>query len=310
MASALINTTEELQNWFHQSGVSDPLHTCIGPLPLSKASLGRWSCNRPDERIHSNFPHPDCYRIAVMLAPLEARIWDAGSPIWGGMIAANRFRICPPGESGSWRRMSACDIVNIFIPITFVDQFAALRGDHKHNSLTAISFTHDKQVLELVHQMLDARVIAGPLATQVCDSAMTILVSYLLEHYSKPQLQDESCGVSGLSGLSGARLRKILAFMAEHLDAMISNAQLAAICNMSEAHFSREFRRAMGLPPHQYMMKLRLEHACLALLQEDARIVDIAYECGFNNASHFTRSFAAQFGMPPAQYRMQRRCAN
>lgn len=308
MASAFINTTAELENWFHQSGVHAPLQTCIGPLPVSKASLGRWSCDdRPDEQIHSNSPHPDCYRIAVMLAPLEARIWNRGSPIWGGMIAANRFRICSPGESGQWRRMSACDIVNIFIPISFVEHFAHLRGDDVSANLTPNLFTPDRNVLDLVHQMLDAEMLAGPLAAQVCDSAMTILVSYLLEHYSKPVSPED---MSITSGLSGIRLRKILSFIANNIDAIDSNAQLAAICNMSEAHFSRAFKRTMGVPPHQYIMKLRLERACLALLNEEARIVDIAYACGFNNASHFTRSFTAQFGVPPALYRLQRRLSN
>jgi AraC family transcriptional regulator len=312
MASALINTTAELKNWFHQSGVVHPLQTCIGPLPVSRASLGRWSCDdRPDQRIHANFPHPDCYRIAVMLAPLEARIWDGSSPIWGGMIAANRFRICPPYESGRWCRMSACDIVNIFIPIALVDHFAALRGDRDGATLIANLFTPDKNVIELVHKMLDAEMLAGPLATQICDSAMTILVCYLLEHYSKPWRQEKNHeDLSYSSGLSGARLRKILSFMANNTETSTSNSQLAAICAMSEAHFSREFRRAMGIPPHQYMMKLRLERACLALLNEETRIVDIAYECGFNNASHFTRAFASQFGVPPAQYRSQRRKSN
>jgi len=308
MASAFINNTAELENWFHQSGVPEPLQACIGPLPISKASLGRWSCDdRPDEQIHSNLPHPDCYRIAVMLAPLEARIWNRGSPIWGGMIAANRFRICPPGEAGQWRRMSACDIVNIFIPISFVDHFAELRGDLESANLAPNLFTPDRHVINLVHQMLDADMLAGPLAAQVCDSTISILVSYLLEHYSKPgRLEEPNAG----SGLSGTRLRKILAFMAEHIDTITANAELAAICNMSEAHFSREFKRAMGLPPHQYIMKLRLEQACLALANQETRILDIAYACGFNNASHFSRSFTAHFGIPPAVYRLQRRKSN
>ena len=304
MASSLINSTAELKNWFHQSGVNTPLQTCIGPLPISKASLGRWSCDdSPDEQIHSNSPHPDSYRIAVMLAPLEARIWNSGSPIWGGMIAANRFRICPPGESASWRRMSACDIVNIFIPISFVDHFAEMRGDKDGVNLAANLFTPDRNVIELVHKMLDADMLAGPLAAQVCDSAMTILVSYLLEHYSKPSGNEESAVASGLSG---ARLRKVLSFIAENIETIDSNSQLAAICKMSEAHFSREFKRSMGIPPHQYVMKLRLERACLALLNQETRIIDIAYECGFNNASHFTRCFSSQFGVPPALYRLQR----
>jgi AraC family transcriptional regulator len=76
---------------------------------------------------------------------------------------------------------------------------------------------------------------------------------------------------------------------------------------MSAAHFSREFRRAVGLPPHQYMVKLRLERARDALLNADDRIVDIAQECGFADASHFSRAFATHFGMSPTSFRYQHR---
>ncbi|MBI3712001.1 MAG: helix-turn-helix transcriptional regulator [Burkholderiales bacterium] len=301
-----LNSQQALINWFHQSGVRDPLTTCIGPLPQTRAALGRWSCSEPDEHIHTNIPHPDSYRIAVMLAPLEARIWEGNSPIWGGMIAANRFRICPPGESGRWRRLSACDIVNIFIPIALVDHYAELRGDF-HERLSTTSFTQDRQVLNLVHMMLDADILAGSLATQVRENAMSILVSYLLEHYS--QRQPQTGNKEENSSLSGARLRRVLMVMSQHMHAPLSNAEMASICAMSEAHFSREFRRAMGTPPHQYLMRLRLEQASQALLKDDSRIVDIACDYGFNNASHFSRSFTAQYGVPPAIYRTQRRTA-
>lgn len=312
MSTPQLDSQQALQNWFHQSGVRDPLTTCIGPLPHTKAALGRWSCSEPDEQIHTNIPHPDSYRIVIMLAPLEARIWEGNNPIWGGMIAANRFRICPPGESGRWRRLSACDIVNIFIPIALVDHYAYLRGDLQDrfsaNSLSATSFTQDKQVLNLVHTLLDADILAGSLATQVRENTMSILVSYLLEHYGQRQSQfahkDEN------SSLSGARLRRVLTVMNQYMHAPLSNAEIASICGMSEAHFSREFRRAMGTPPHQYLMRLRLEQAGQALLKSDSRIVDIACDFGFNNASHFSRSFTAQFGVPPAIYRVQRRSAS
>ncbi|MBY0572200.1 MAG: AraC family transcriptional regulator [Undibacterium sp.] len=301
MGYYLNSSTDELRNWFARSGVEDPLRTCIGPLPQSRAALGRWASSRPDSRIHSNIPHPDCYRLVLLMAPLEARIWNSGDAIWGGMIASSRFRICAPNEIGSWSRASACDIVNLFIPKQFVEQLACLRGESQVVSLNSTLFTYDKTVFELVQTMLDAETLSGPLVAQVCDSAMLILVSYLLEHYSKPIDAEQSAGISW------RRLRKVLAYIETHLETLPSNVELAAMCGMSEAYFSREFRRAVGQPPHQYMMKKRIESASQLLLSGEHRVVDIAHEFGFNDASHFTRSFCAQFGMTPAQYK-QKRC--
>lgn len=297
-----METTEALKDWFQRSGVHAPLHTCIGPLPGSGAAIVRWSSEQPDAAIQPVCAHSDSYRIAVMLEPVDARIWHGGNPVWGGVIAANRFRICPPSPASQWSRLSGCDIVNLFIPTALIDRLGAQRQTPVPMALGASSFTADRLVLELVQRMLGAEALAGPLAPQFCDSLVVALASYLLEHYSKPATHQEQ------SSLGGTRLRKVLAHMAANVADDISNLTLADVCGMSEAHFSREFHRAVGLPPHRYMMKLRLEQARAALLADKARIVDIAYACGFHDASHFSRAFSQHYGMPPASFRRQR-CA-
>ncbi|MBY0572452.1 MAG: AraC family transcriptional regulator [Undibacterium sp.] len=304
MSESIINSADALKCWFALSGVSAPLQTCIGPLPSSKASVVRWTSDQADELIQTLSPHPGSYRISVMLEPLEARIWSNNKQIWAGLIAANRFRICPPSGLGYWSRMSGCDIVNLFIPLDLVDQLSFQRGDLKSLELAANMFTSDRHVLDFVHKILDANLLAGPLANQFCDYLVSSLVIYLLEHYTKPLRQTE------VSSLSGVRLRKVLAHIAESKTEDVSIAELAGLCGISESHFSRAFRLAVGLPPYQYMMKQRLIRACDALMSANNRIVDIAYECGFHNASHFSRSFTAYFGMPPASFRRQRRSAS
>lgn len=306
------SSTEDLRQWFSHSGVEEPLQTCIGPLPFSRAALGRWTSKLPDARIHHHTPHPDSYRLVLMMAPLEARIWLGQEAIWGGVIGASRFRLCGPNETGSWSRASACDIVNVFIPMDFVDHLARRRGDDCVMQLRSTLYSYDKTVTALIQNMLDAHYMAGTLSEQFCDSAMTMLVSYLLEHYGRPVQANQ--GIEKLGqivneeqrGLPWRCLRKVLQHIDENLETLPNNAQLAEICGMSEAHFSREFRRAIGQPPHQYMMRKRLDSARDRLLSSDARIVDIAHEFGFNDSSHFTRSFSAQFGHTPAQYRQSR----
>lgn len=296
-----IDNTAALQAWFQRSGVRTPLRTCIGPLPGSKASIVRWTSEQADEQIQTIGAHTANYRIAVMLEPVDARIWNGGAPVWGGVIAANRFRVCPPSAASQWSRMSGCDIANLFIPVATVEALNEQRQAPVPMALAANQFTADRQVMDLVRKMLNAETLAGSLAPNFCDNLITALVAYLLEHYSKPTARQEQ------SSLSGSRLRKVLAHMANNVSDDIANAALAELCGMSESHFSREFHRAIGLPPHRYMMKLRLEQARTALVAANTRIVDIAFECGFYDASHFSRAFAQYYGMPPASFRRQYR---
>jgi AraC-like DNA-binding protein len=297
---AAIDTTEVLKDWFHRSGVHDPLRTCIGPLPNSKASIVRWTSEHPDAMIQTVSPHTSEYRIAIMMEPVDARIWQHGRPVWGGVIAAERFRICPPSAASQWSRLSGCDIVNLFVPAALIDNLTALRQTAHPLALGANQFTSDHYVMETVRRMLNADVMAGPLQSQYCDGLMVALLSYLLEHYSQP------LDAAQASTLGGARLRRVLGYMSEHLAEEVSNQQLAALCAMSPSHFAREFHLALGLPPHRYLMKLRLEKARAMLLAGGHAVADIAEACGFHDSSHLSRSFTRHFGAPPARFRQQR----
>lgn len=290
-----MESLQELEGWFRRAGV-EALRSCIGPLPASGAALARWSSEEPGRAIKSVCPHPGTYRLALIMEPLDARIWHGDTPVWGGTIGANRFRLCPPGEQGRWSQLSGCDIVNLFLPVQLVDRLALQRGEDAGSTLAASAFTSDRMVFDLVRKMLDAQALAGPLAGELCDHLAIALACYLLEHYSQP------CEASA-STLGGARLRRVLRHIAHHVDGPLANAELAALCGMSAAHFSREFHRAVGMPPHRYVLSQRLELARKALAGGQARIADIAEEFGFHSASHFTRAFTTQYGHSPTAWR-------
>jgi AraC-like DNA-binding protein len=74
--------------------------------------------------------------------------------------------------------------------------------------------------------------------------------------------------------------------------------ELARIANLSPFHLIRVFRKEVGLPPHAYQTRLRLNHA-KALLAQDATIGEAALGAGFFDQSHFTNHFRKVFGYPP-----------
>lgn len=305
MSSPAIDSSDALVAWFRRSGVTSPLDACLGPLPTTGASLARWSRRQPDTRVQTVSPHPHSYRIAVMLEPLESQIWDGERAIWGGVIGANRFRISPPGAASSWRQLSGCDIVNLFVPLQTVERLTRAGGMPEGSRLAGTAFAPDRLVLDLVCKMLEAIPMAGALAPQYCDGLVTTLLCYLLERHAT--IGEPAPGKRHKGGLSSANLRKVLALIEANLARELAIAEMAALCSMSESHFSREFHAAAGLPPHQYAMKRRLDQACVLLTSTESRMIDIALDLGFSSASHFARAFAARFGMPPARYRQLQR---
>ena len=78
---------------------------------------------------------------------------------------------------------------------------------------------------------------------------------------------------------------------------------LARAAGMSRAHFSREFRRAFGESPHQYLLTRRLERAASLLRNTDRPVTEICFAVGLRSLGSFTTNFTRVYGASPATYR-------
>jgi AraC-like DNA-binding protein len=83
----------------------------------------------------------------------------------------------------------------------------------------------------------------------------------------------------------------------------LSVADLARAARLSPAHFSREFRRAFGESPHQYLLTRRLERAAALLRSTDWSVATICVAVGLASVGSFTTSFRRMFGLTPTAYR-------
>src|SRR2546423_8516481 len=78
---------------------------------------------------------------------------------------------------------------------------------------------------------------------------------------------------------------------------------LARTAHLSPAHFSREFRRAFGETPHQYLLTRRLERAAALLRNTDRTVAYVCACVGLQSVRSFTTSFRRAFGITPTDYR-------
>lgn len=78
---------------------------------------------------------------------------------------------------------------------------------------------------------------------------------------------------------------------------------LAQAAGLSRAHFSREFRRAFGEPPHAYLLTRRLERAAALLRTTDNSVAEICFSVGLQSVGSFTTSFSRTYGQSPTAYR-------
>ncbi|MDL2402553.1 helix-turn-helix domain-containing protein [Rhizobium mayense] len=104
-------------------------------------------------------------------------------------------------------------------------------------------------------------------------------------------------------GLSPSALRRVHAYVEEHLIERIQLADLSAVAGLSVYHFAREFKRTVGASPHSYITQRRVETAQEMLARTDLPLSDIALATGFFDQSHLARHFRKFTGVTPAEYR-------
>ncbi|MBS0245579.1 MAG: helix-turn-helix transcriptional regulator [Proteobacteria bacterium] len=92
-------------------------------------------------------------------------------------------------------------------------------------------------------------------------------------------------------------------------DTKLTIAALARDAAMSPFHFLRTFRQVIGVTPHQYILRTRLNRAALRLRGGDEPVAMIAYDAGFNDLSTFNRRFRRLMGITPSDYRSGGRAA-
>jgi AraC family transcriptional regulator len=97
--------------------------------------------------------------------------------------------------------------------------------------------------------------------------------------------------------------RKVRHHIDQHISEAISVADLAALLNWSEAHFSRSFKQAFGESPYAFVIRRRVERATQYMIETDLPLKDIALRCGFVDQPHLCRIFRQSMGRTPAAWR-------
>ncbi|AMR66425.1 MULTISPECIES: helix-turn-helix transcriptional regulator [Pseudomonadaceae] len=110
-------------------------------------------------------------------------------------------------------------------------------------------------------------------------------------------------GERGRSAVAGLDIGRLDAYIVEHLARRITVIELAQVACLSPSHFHAQFKDSVGLTPHQYLLKTRLDHAARLLRESPLPLVRIAEECGFSSQSALTTAMRRYLGLTPKRLR-------
>jgi len=119
----------------------------------------------------------------------------------------------------------------------------------------------------------------------------------------------EAADIDGRGRLLAWQAHKLRAYIDAHIAEPLRVAELSALIQRSEGHFSRSFKRTLGKSPHAFLIRRRLQRAEQYMLQTDASLSDIALQCGFTDQAHLCKHFRQVTGSTPASWRRARRAA-
>lgn len=104
-------------------------------------------------------------------------------------------------------------------------------------------------------------------------------------------------------GLAPCIVRRIRDYIDGHIGQRITVKVLAKLANLSVCYFVRAFKRSVGVTPHDYLIRRRVELTLGLLSGTDMALSEIALAAGFADQSHCARRFRQHVGMSPCDYR-------
>lgn len=110
---------------------------------------------------------------------------------------------------------------------------------------------------------------------------------------------------SARGGLMPWQMLRVRAFIESNLHRAIQIRDLSAVAQRSPAYFSRSFKLTVGLSPHAYLVRRRLERACDLMVISAIPLSEIALSVGFSDQAHLCRHFRAAFGQSPGSWRRE-----
>lgn len=107
---------------------------------------------------------------------------------------------------------------------------------------------------------------------------------------------------------SAAAIERVLQHIDQNLGQALTLAELAEVAGLSIWRMATVFRERVGVPPHRYICRLRVQRA-QELMRQGSSAATAATEAGFYDQSHLSRHFRTLCGMTPGQYLSSARAA-
>lgn len=235
--------------------------------------------------------------IAVHLGAAARIACQRGGLRHSGTAVHGDIDIIPALTPSKWQMHDEHDTALILsLPTTLVNAVAEGCGyDPRRVEIRNRFQARDAQIENICWALKTEMEADYPTGTLYLNGLAVAMAARLISAHSSVAKKNEE----RLGGLSGRRLKQVLAYIEDNLAEELSLAAVAGIAGMSVSHLKPVFRASVGMPVHRYVIRRRVERAKILLAQGKLPIAEVALASGFAHQSHLARHMRRLLGVSP-----------
>jgi AraC family transcriptional regulator len=242
--------------------------------------------------------------VSIHVGPSVDVACRRGGESHRGTVVHGDVSISPPHLGGVWELKERDTALIVGLNPAVLERVAEEGGGDPRALRVQPHFQlRDPQIEHIAWALKEEMEKGYPCGPLYLDSLATGLASILVWNYSSLARPTQARAAA----MPPRRLKEVLGYVEDHLSRSLGLAELAGVAGLSTSHFKSVFQKTVGLPPHQYVIRRRVERAVVLLREGDMPIARVALDTGFCHQSHLAMHMQRVLGLSPRDVRERAR---
>jgi AraC family transcriptional regulator len=236
--------------------------------------------------------------VLLLSSPIPAERYWPGRGWKPQRLLTRNMQIFPARVPYAVRWDGCAESLMLEVAPEFVAAIASREAPPKRLELLPFATTEDPFITQTMLALEDDMRAGSPTGRLYGESLGIALAAHLVRRYTGVT-QDSHRDTE----FSKEMLTSCLQFIGDNLETNLSLQDLADLVQMDVYRFLRSFKQSTGLPPHQYILRERIERAKSLLGNPALPLTEVALRSGFVDQSHLTNAFRRMTNLSPGAYR-------
>jgi AraC family transcriptional regulator len=251
--------------------------------------------------LHDNLPGLSTHLLVAHYGPnVNDAVWWTDGKRLGARKQAGTITLVPAGQDGRWDVFGRIEVSQIYLPDARLQAAAEPLTNGRKVELLGRAAIADSAASRIMELLSGEDVASDASSRLFVEQAIDLLCIQLVRgHSSFGTLAAEA----PRRGLAEWQVKKVAAYIREHLDEEVGLDDLAELVGLSRFHFGSAFRMATGRTPHDWLVGERIARARALLADPRMPVTEIALSVGYQTPSSFAAAFRKTVGTTPSDFR-------